>query len=65
MKKNELQIDPKPITNIDEIIFNVLWPFECVIFRRRHNVHLIKQIEPDVQLVADWMLYELILFNLI
>jgi len=55
----------KPISNIEEIIFNVLWPFEHTIFKRRHNIHLITKLEPNISMETDWSLYELILFNLV
>jgi signal transduction histidine kinase len=65
VKKNQLDIEPTPIHQIDDIIFNVLWPFEHFIFKRRHNVHLIKGITQKMKMFADWRLYELVLFNLV
>lgn len=36
-----------------------------LIVRRRHNVHLRLQIDPEIKMIADWGLYQLILFNLV
>ena len=64
-KKNELPIEKTSITSMDKVIQDALWPFEMVIVRRRHNVHLMVQIEGNIQMVTDWELYKLIIFNLI
>ena len=60
IKKNELHLAPYPITKneVNDIISEVLWPFEMIVFRRRHNLHILKQIENGIQMVADWKLYE-------
>lgn len=65
IKKNELVPENQPTQSLNQTIQDVLWPFEMLIVRRRHNVHLMLQIEPDVKLVSDWSLYQLILFNLV
>ena len=65
VKRKETQLALTAISNIDATIFNVLWPFECMIFKRRHNVHLVKLIEPEIEMISDWRVYELILFNLV
>ena len=65
IKKNELVLENQPTHSLYQTIQDVLWPFEMLIVRRRHNVHLMLQIEPSVKLVTDWSLYQLILFNLV
>lgn len=44
IKRNELNLTPTTIVKgeVDNIISEVLWPFEMVVFRRRHNLHVIK-----------------------
>ena len=44
IKRNELNLTPTTIMKgeVDNIISEVLWPFEMVVFRRRHNLHVIK-----------------------
>ena len=51
--------------SIQGTIWNVLWPFEHQIYRRKINVWLIKNFPLDVQIFSDWKLYEIILFNII
>jgi hypothetical protein len=53
-----------PISNIICTLWNVMWPFEYLIFKRRVNIYLIKKIIPNKDVVADWNLYELIMFNI-
>ena len=40
-KKNQLEVQPQPISNMDEMIYNVLWPLEHFVYKRRHTVQLI------------------------
>ena len=40
IKKNELALNNQPVKSLVETIQDVLWPFEMLIVRRRHNVHL-------------------------
>ena len=65
IKKNELILDNQPIKSLVTTIQDVMWPFEMLIVRRRHNVHLRMQIESGINMIADWGLYQLILFNLV
>jgi K+-sensing histidine kinase KdpD len=46
-------------------IWNVVWPFEHYIFKRRINLYLVQQLKKDHEMIADWKLYELVLFNIL
>lgn len=41
IKKNHLFVDPYPVGDIVNNIWNVVWPFEHYIFKRRINLYLI------------------------
>jgi hypothetical protein len=44
IKRNELRLAPYAITKneVNDFISEVLWPFEMIVFRRRHNLHVVK-----------------------
>ena len=65
IKKNQLSIDPNPIKKIEPTLWSVIWPFEHYIVRRRINFYLITQLFDSHEMIADWQLYQGILFNLI
>jgi hypothetical protein len=46
-------------------VWNVIWPFEHYIFKRRVNIYLIRNLMPNYEMVADWNLYELVIFNIL
>ena len=65
IKKNQLRIAPMPLSQFEEPIRNVLWPFEHFIFKMKINIYLAFRVERNLQISVDWNLYELILFNII
>ena len=69
MKIIKNQLVNNPHTNKDMIatIWNVIWPFEHFIFKRKINVYLIQEFKFSLstQMVSDWKHYESALFNLI
>jgi hypothetical protein len=40
IKKNDLYVDPYPTMDIIPHIWNVVWPFEHFIFKRKINLYL-------------------------
>jgi light-regulated signal transduction histidine kinase (bacteriophytochrome) len=65
MNKNQLKIEPTPNSKMISTIWNVIWPFEHYIFKRRINIYLIQNLMPKYQMVADWKLYELVMYNIL
>lgn len=65
IKKNQLKVEAKPNSNIICTLWNVIWPFEHYIFRRRINIFLITNLWPGYEMVSDWGLYELVLYNIL
>jgi signal transduction histidine kinase len=51
--------------DIDNSIMKVIYPFERQIFRQEIKVFISKQFSPNLSIIADWMGYQLILFNII
>ena len=45
IKKNQLHANPYTIDNIESVIYDVLWPFEHLVYKRRHNVYIIKKLQ--------------------
>ena len=48
LKKNQLRIEKTSLISIQGSIWNVLWPFEHQIYKRKINVWLIKNFPTDV-----------------
>ena len=63
-QKNQLDLEPFAIETIEPILYNVIWPFEHFVFKRRHNITLLQSLPNDCKMIADWKLYELIFFNI-
>ena len=64
-KKNQIKVNNTSNNNVICTLWNVLWPFELTIFKRRINVNLITGMLQNKDIIADWELYELILFNIL
>jgi signal transduction histidine kinase len=58
-------MEEKPNSNMICTLWNVIWPFEHYVFKRRMNIFLIKNLSQNHDLVADWNLYELVLYNIL
>lgn len=64
--KNQLDVSPFAIKDMIPTIWNVIWPFEHYIFRRHINLYLIQRFKFNQKtMLADWYLYEAVLFNII
>jgi hypothetical protein len=62
--EKKLRIDPYPIKSITSSIWNVIWPFENIVFSKKMNIYLITQLYIQYEMIQDWKIYEAILFNL-
>ena len=65
IKKNQLEQEPTPNSNMISTIWNVIWPFEHYIFKRRVNVYFIHNLQHQYEMIADWNLYELVMYNIV
>jgi hypothetical protein len=65
--KNQMEINPYPNKDMIATIWNVIWPFEHFIFKRKVNFYLIQEFKfpKNTHMVSDWKQYESALFNVI
>ena len=65
IRKNEFKQQLKLSKNPDEHIKKVFYPFEPQISKQGIKVHFIRASEVNLEIKANWVMYQLILFNII
>ena len=65
IRKNEFINKPSTVKNVEEHIKKVLYPFEVNAASRGIKIMITKKCSFSFKLVADWSMYQLILFNII
>ena len=65
IRKNEFNEKPCTVKNVEEHIQKVLYPFEVNAVSRGIKILITKKCSFSFKLIADWSMYQLILFNII
>lgn len=65
IRKNEFKQQLKVSSNPDEHIQKVIYPFEPHITKQGIKVHFAKKNDVNLEIKANWIMYQLILFNII
>ena len=65
IRKNEFKNKPTTAKNIEEHIQKVLYPFEVNAVSRGIRILITKRSNFTFKVIADWNMYQLILFNII
>lgn len=65
IQKNEFKFKPSKTKNLESFITKVLYPFERQILRQEISLFISTNFDQSMLIKADWLNYQLILFNMI
>ena len=65
IQKNEFKFKPSKTKNLESFITKVLYPFERQILRQEISLFISTTFDQSMLIKADWLNYQLILFNMI
>ena len=65
IQKNEFKFKPSKTKNLESFITKVIYPFERQILRQEISLFISTNFDQSMLIKADWLNYQLILFNMI
>lgn len=65
IQKNEFKLKVSTTKNLESCIMKVIYPFQRQITRQEIKMYITKKYKDNISIKADWLSYQLILFNII